>query len=92
MIVFNPPYNSLRQLGQAASAPSPASPPASPVTVVPGPAAVVPVPVAPAPVVVAPSGINYDQGIVSLSPAGLIVGGIVVVGLSLTLASAFSKR
>jgi hypothetical protein len=82
-VVFNPPYNSLSRLGQTDFSSAPVPAPAVPVAVVPAPAAVAPAPA---------SGINYDKGVVSLSPAGLIVGGVVVVGLALTVASAFSKR
>lgn len=85
-VVFNPPYNSLRRLGQTDFSSAPAPAPATPVAVVPAPAAVAPAPAS------APGGINYDKGVVSLSPAGLIVGGVVAVGLALAVANAFSKR
>lgn len=82
-VVFHPPYNSLSRLGQTDFSSAPVAAPAAPVAVVPAPAAV---PMVPA------SGINYDRGVVSLSPAGLIVGGVVAVGLALAVANAFSKR
>ncbi len=79
MVVFHPPYNSLRRLGQDA-------------------AVVVPAPVS-APVVVtapAPSPLidttTYDKPLVTLSPAGVVIGGLVLVGLAFSLSHAIASR
>jgi hypothetical protein len=95
MVFFHPPHNSLRRLGETVYSMDQATPsPASPVSVVPAPAAVVPAPVlVPAPTVIAPDAVsNYDQGVMSLSAAGLVVGGIVVIGLALTVSNALARR
>jgi hypothetical protein len=83
MLVFNSPYSFRKQLGQdVVAAPAP-------VVVAPAPVVVSPVvPVAPA-VPVAP---NYDKSLVTLTPAGMLVGGVVLLGIAFSLAGAFAKR
>lgn len=86
MLVFNPPYNSLRRMGQAdvvvPASMSPVLTPAQPVVVSPTPV------VASAPVVVSAP---YDTG-VNLSAAGVVVGSVVLIALGLSVASAFARR
>lgn len=83
MVLFHPPHNSLRDLGRTNYSIGQDVSPAAPVAVVPAPAAVpMNVPAAP----------DYDRSVVNLSPAGLVVGGIVLIGLALTVSTALSKR
>jgi hypothetical protein len=84
MVVFHPPHNSLRRLGETVySMDQDTTAPASPIAVVPGPAAVTTsVPTVP----------DYDRSLMNLSPAGLVVGGIVVIGLALTVSNALARR
>ncbi len=80
MLVFNPPYNSLRRMGQAD------------VTVpvlAPAPVVVAPTPiVAPAPMVISAP---YDTGM-NVSAAGILVGSVVLIALAFSVAGAFSRR
>lgn len=76
MVVFHPPYNSLRRLGQDAT------------TVVVPPSVPAPAPV----VVTAPVTPTYDNPLVTLSPAGIVIGGLVLVGLAFSLSHAIASR
>jgi len=88
MLTFNPPYSFRRQLGQDASTASQQAAAASSAA-----AATVPTsaPAAPAPAS-APATPNYDQGLITLTPAGALVGGVVLLGIAFSLAGAFAKR
>ncbi len=77
MVVFHPPHNSLRRLGQD--------------TVVVAPPVVAPAPV---PVLVPASDVlpNYDKPLVTLSPAGIVIGGLVLVVIAFSLSNAIASR
>ena len=76
MVVFHPPYNSLRRLGQDASVPAPAAvaPAATPAAID------------------ASTQPNYDKPLVTLSPAGIVIGGLVLVGIAFSLSQAIANR
>ncbi len=85
MLTFNPPYSFRKQLGQDAAGPVLVAPAPAPVVVAP---AVPPVVVTPA----VPAAPNYDRSLVTLTPAGVLVGGVVLLGIAFSLAGAFAKR
>ncbi len=76
MVVFHPPYNSLRRLGQEA-------------VVVPAPVSAPVVVTAPAPDIIQT---NYDKPLVTLSPAGIVIGGLVLIGLAFSLSHSLASR
>lgn len=80
MVTFHPPHNSLRHLGQADAVPV-GAPLVSTRSLDPV--------LAPAPVVV--TGPDYDAA-VPVSMAGLVVGGVVLLGLGLSVLSALKRR
>lgn len=82
MIVFNPPYSSLRQLGQASAVPQGApvvgAPPISVLT--------------PPSVVTVSDGTSPYDAPLTFSTAGVVVAGVVAIGLTLTVATALLRR